>query len=311
MKELNTANHLLGDRQALDRAWERDGYWFFRDVLPAEALAPVRRDYIESLQELGFIDANVSEAIHNGADLSRYPIKIERLTKNAAWKSVAGHPQVAQLMRQLLNDEPFWIPTVEYRASPPKADRTRSRFDFIHQDGFYNRGIPFRVCWIPLTHIDATTGGLAVAEGLHRGPWLHALDQPPNFLVPDGAVADEAWRRSDYRPGDLLVFDINTPHSGLANYCDRRFRLSMDIRVMPASGNTPAVGTIDDIDEHAIRVRTSDGKLRTSTLDEETYARGLDGLKLPHEQILRHFKRGDPIMVSSELGRAKLVRPPH
>jgi hypothetical protein len=311
MKELNSANHLRGDRKALDAAWEQDGYWFFRDVLPRSALAQVKQTYIESLQELGFIDAHIGDAIYNGADLSKYPLKIEELTRRAAWRTLATHPDVIRLMRELLNDEPFWIPTVEYRASPPQADRSRSRFDYVHQDGFFNRGIPFRVCWIPLTDIDVTTGGLAVAEGLHRGPWLHPIDQPPQFLIPPDAIAADAWRRSDYHPGDLLMFDINTPHSGLANYSDHRFRLSLDIRVMGASGNIPAIGTIDEINERVIRVRTTNGELRSSTLDADTYARGLDGKKLPPELILQHFKRGDAVIVAAEQGRAVVVRPQH
>src|SRR5581483_3085536 len=33
MRERSVSNHLLGNRAALDAAWDRDGYWFFRDVL--------------------------------------------------------------------------------------------------------------------------------------------------------------------------------------------------------------------------------------------------------------------------------------
>ena len=39
LRELNVSNHLIGDRQALQAAWERDGYWFFRDVLDQDVIA--------------------------------------------------------------------------------------------------------------------------------------------------------------------------------------------------------------------------------------------------------------------------------
>ena len=35
-------NHLLGDHAALDEAMDRDGYWFFRDVLDRDAVARLR-----------------------------------------------------------------------------------------------------------------------------------------------------------------------------------------------------------------------------------------------------------------------------
>ena len=38
MPELKTHNALLGDRAALEEAWEKDGYWFFRDVLDKTGL---------------------------------------------------------------------------------------------------------------------------------------------------------------------------------------------------------------------------------------------------------------------------------
>jgi len=33
MGPVNVSSHLSGNKAALDEAWERDGYWSFRDVL--------------------------------------------------------------------------------------------------------------------------------------------------------------------------------------------------------------------------------------------------------------------------------------
>ena len=160
--ELNVANAFLGDRRALDDAWERDGYWYFRDVLDQEALTRLRAVYLDLLKSLGVIDRNATEAIYNGASMANYPPNMEVLVATRAWQPFVSHPAVHAFFRQVLGDEPFWIPISEYRATPPNGDRARNRFDYPHQDGFYNQGIPFRICWIPLATIDASIGGFAI-----------------------------------------------------------------------------------------------------------------------------------------------------
>jgi hypothetical protein len=46
MEELQVCNALLGNRAALDAAWQRDGYWFFRDVLDQGAVARLRAVFV-------------------------------------------------------------------------------------------------------------------------------------------------------------------------------------------------------------------------------------------------------------------------
>jgi hypothetical protein len=310
MEELHVSNALLGNRAALDAAWERDGYWFFRDVLDQGAVARLRAVFVAELATLGVADPTDAKVRYNGASLEGFPFRMEPLVAKRPWREFTAEPPIREFFRRLLDDEPFWIPTVEYRATPPTADRSRSRFDVVHQDGFYNEGIPFRICWIPLAEIDEDIGGIVLAEGMHRGPCLHDLSQPPLFPVPDGAVPQSAWRRAHYRPGDVLLMDINTPHSGLANHSDR-FRLSMDIRVMGASGDIPLVGRITSISSNAVSVRGDDGRCGRFAVDADTYCRGIDGKKVPLDEIPLHVQVGDEAIVAARNGRATLIRPPH
>src|SRR5581483_6086573 len=75
MRELSVSNHLLGNRAALDAAWDRDGYWFFRDVLDKNAIARVRAIYLRVLDRLGVIDPSRTDAaVYNGASLENFPI---------------------------------------------------------------------------------------------------------------------------------------------------------------------------------------------------------------------------------------------
>src|SRR6266852_2497508 len=131
MQPLNVSNHLLDNQDALNAAWERDGYWFFRDVLDRESVGRLRGIYMDMLAEYGVAERDDPEALYTGASLE---------------------------------------------------------------------GFPFRMCWIPLAQIDENVGGVILGEGMHRGPLLHDLNNPPLFQVPEGAVPESAWRRAVYQP---------------------------------------------------------------------------------------------------------------
>lgn len=161
-----------------------------------------------------------------------------------------------------------------------------------------------------MAEIDEKTGGLALGEGLHKGPYLHARDNPPLFPIPDDAVPEDAWRRTTYRPGDVLLMDLGTPHSGLSNHSDR-FRLSIDIRLMGASGDTPIIGKLTAISSDTVGVAGEDGRRGEFVIDQETYCRGLDGKKINQPDISLYFKVGDQAIVASKDGRATVIRPPH
>jgi hypothetical protein len=51
MRQMETCNHLLGDREALDSFFEKNGYWLFEDALDMDALKSLRNKYIEVLEE--------------------------------------------------------------------------------------------------------------------------------------------------------------------------------------------------------------------------------------------------------------------
>jgi Phytanoyl-CoA dioxygenase (PhyH) len=320
IRELNVSNHLLGERAALDAAWERDGYWFFRDVLDKGAIARLRAIYLRVLDQLGVIDARHTDAaVYNGASLDNFPIimggdpAIDPLLALHPMRQFVAEPAIKVFFAQLFGAEVFWVPNTEYHTLPPNPKHSGSRFNFVHADGANNKGLPLRICWIPLASIDEATGGLALAEGLHK-PRMNDFPRPPAGIGQDVVPAD-AWRRAEFQPGDLVVFSLETPHSGLANRSDRYFRLSMDIRGMGKSDNIPAIGTVAAIDENAITVADDTGKQQTFRLNEDTFcriARGrLSGMPLQLAEIPRLVKIGDPVYVASNRGTATFIRPQH
>jgi len=320
IREFNVSNHLLGNRAGLDAAWDRDGYWFFRDVLDRGAIARLRAVYLQVLDKLGVIDPSQTDAaVYNGASLENFPIvmggdpAIDPLLKLHPMRQFVAEPAIKAFFAQLFGDEVFWVPNTEYHALPPNPNHSGSRFNYVHADGANNKSLPLRICWIPLASIDEATGGLALAEGLHK-PRMNDFPRPPAGIGQDVVPAD-AWRRAEYGPGDLVVFSLETPHSGLANRSNRYFRLSMDIRGMRKSDNIPTIGTVVAIDENAVTVAEDNSTRHTFRLNDDTFcrvARGrLSGMPLELAEIPRLVKVGDPVYVASNRGTATFMRPQH
>lgn len=320
MREFNVSNHLLGNRAALDAAWERDGYWFFRDVLDKGAIGRLRAVYLKVLDDLGVIDPTRTDAaIYNGAPLDKYPIKNDGVIGSDPLLALyprdqfIAEPAINEFFTRLFGDEPFWVPNTEYHAIPPRKDHRGSRFNFVHSDGPNNKGLPLKICWMPLATIDEATGGLALTEGLHK-PRMNDFPRPPEGIA-QNAIPEDCWRRTVYQPGDLVVFSLESPHSGLANRSDRYFRLSMDIRGMKKSENVPFVGKVVGIDACAITVTADDGRQQTFRLDDDTFCRitrgRLTGIPLSLAEIPQLVKIGAPVYVASDHGTAIFIRPQH
>lgn len=314
--ELKTHNHLLGDKTALDAAWETDGYWFFRDVLDKDAVARLRQSWIDELEANGVIDpvgdAPTDKSVrYNGASLEHYPFRMEPIAAKRPWVQFVAEAPIHDFFTRLFQDEPFWVPVVEYRATPPQQDTSKSRIDAIHQDGPFSPGIPFRICWIPLAEIDADTGGLMLAEGMaaERQSFHPKVNGGSNGAIPLEAIPADRWRRTTYQAGDVLLMNLWTPHTGLANRSDR-FRLSMDHRVMARGDKCPIVGTIEEISEQHVVVKDERGSHRLS-IDPDTYVRNTVGQKLNGEEIAAFHSVGAEVIIAYDGNRASVVRPPH
>lgn len=314
MTPLNAHNALLGDQQALAEAWERDGYWFFKDVLEKGAVGRLRAFYIEELEHQGVIDpvgaSDTSRSVrYNGASLERYPFRMEPLAAKEPWREFVADPSINTFFTRLFGCAPFWVPIAEYRAVPPTADKSRERFDALHQDGPYSPGIPFRICWIPLAEIDQDIGGMAICEGLTEQINRHPLVGGSNIAIPPQDLPADRWRHTTCQAGDLLLMNLWTPHSGLSNLSER-FRLSIDLRVMESSACCPIVGNVRSITPQQVVVVNESGET-TLNIDDDTYVRNTVGQKLTPEAIVEFYKPGSPVIVAHDNGCATVIRPPH
>ena len=316
--EMNVSNELLEDREALNRAMNRDGYLFFKGVLDIQAVERLKSVYVEELASLNVVNAGDSEGRYNGGDLGDLPETpvsgiLEDLFKRAPWREFVADPAISSVAKKILGDEPFWVPILGYRIAKPGADPASERFDFVHQDAFFNVGIPFLNFWVPLVDMDSEVGGLAIAEGVHKVPSFHNLGEPPAYLIPPGAIPQSAWRFADYQPGDLLVLHINTPHSGITNISQDRFRMSLDVRMVGAnSGDVPVIGGVVEISPEQIAVRSEDGEISVMVVDDTTYCRGnhfVNGARVAASELPSNYHAGDEVIVAVKEGRATVIRP--
>ena len=312
--KLKTANHLLGDRKALDEAWARDGYWYFKGVLDKNVMAQLKEIWIDYLQRKGLIDPGVDENRWNGADYSGVDLeRILEFNERNVHKLLTENPDINATMEEILGDEPFWLPICEYRANPPGSDSSENRFIYPHQDGFYSRDLDMKICWIPVDNVNEEIGGCTWVEGAHRGPILHDMNNPPLYPMSAETLPKEGWKTGDFEPGDIVIFDLNTPHSGLTNISKDKFRLTFDIRVMEASKNVPTIGPVISLSEEQAIVRDEQsGEEKTFIIDADTYVRGTDGRQRFGEEIPKTFETGETILINSKDGKsATLVRAIH
>jgi hypothetical protein len=313
MAPLKTHNHLLGNQAALKEALEKDGYWFFRDVLDKGAVGRVRRHYIEELEREGLVEGERSDerVLSSGADPAKCNRALEALKGKRVWQSFAAEKPVHAFFASLLGEEPVWFPSVSYRAIPPAKGATATRYAGVHADSTANPGVPFRTCWIPLAEIDEDIGGLILAEGMvdminrkNRKTIMSDLEA----FVDVADVPSDAWRRAEFHPGDLLVMHCSTPHCGVSNV-SHVFRLSIDMRILGASENVPVVGDIVTISPEEITIKQPGGDVSLK-IDADTYVRNPGSDRLMGDAIAQFYKPGTEVIVGRRGDTATLVRTP-
>ncbi|MFD7880196.1 phytanoyl-CoA dioxygenase family protein [Streptomyces sp. NPDC059766] len=312
MKSLNVNNDLLGDREALDRTLDEQGYLFFKGVIDLDAIAKVQTRMRTALAEdYGLSAADQELPVWNGNDLSVLPNKAPQLYKKGIWQEFTSTLTVNGFFEKVAGEEITWIPISEYRMTVPlKEVPADFHFRARHQDGFFNPGIDFRTCWFPLTRIDDKVGGLALVPGYHKQGYLHDHGVAPKFEIPDGIIPDEAWARPEvYEPGDVVVFTGTTPHMGLPNVSDQ-FRMSMDLRFVPASRPQPVAGVLEHVDGTNVTITTEDGQV-TLALEDDTYIRKQDGNLVPRKDAGVAMQPGELVLAGRSGGTALGLRPQH
>lgn len=316
--EPKTHNHLIGNLPALGEAMDRDGYWFFRDVLDKAAVARLRRIYLDELEQVGAIDpvADVSTEAGVRPNGRRPAIDINRISgmpfaRSSVWRSFVEDKPIHDFLVKLLGEAPFWKPSAVYRTTPPTPHASADRLTGLHQDGPSNPGIEFITMWAPVAEIDWEVGGIVFAEGLTDRVNRHRIDEHGSNkgIAPENLPAG-SLRHTTYRPGDVLFINSWTPHSGLTNISDR-FRLSLDQRIVRPGTPRPYVGEVLSIAPDRIELRDDSGLTATARIVESSYTRATANDVLRGQALVEALPPGTRVIVGHADGVVTLLRKTH
>lgn len=271
---LADSTSLIGNGEAIRQRYEEDGVLYFRGVMDPALLGWAQEKYREALANDGLIDPAVAAPKWTGKVTKTWrPCDAIGTT---VWHEVVKQPQLNAIMRDVFDADPVWIPIAAHRSGMPTGPLKEDQDVFAgrHQDGFYNEGMLFTICWMPIRDVQMDRGSFAVAPGTHKCGSLHDTSVLGN-AIPRDAIPDSAWRSAHFKVGDVLVFNYLTAHTGLPNPSDE-IRMSLDVRAIPAWAPQPVIGAVDKVDGSDVTIRTEAGELVTVHLTNETLIRDMN-----------------------------------
>ncbi|HEX8056697.1 MAG TPA: phytanoyl-CoA dioxygenase family protein [Novosphingobium sp.] len=308
--ELTDSTDLIGNPQALRQRYLDDGVVFLRGVIDPELMAWGREKYREALTAEGLINPAIEAPVWTGKKTDTWrPCDAIGTT---VWHEVVKQPLLNEIMRDIFADDPVWIPIAAHRSGLPTGpiEEGQDIFAGRHQDGFYNEGMLFTICWMPVRDVAMDRGSFAVAPGTHHRGSLHDTSLPGN-AIPREAIAEDAWRSASFRVGDVLIFNYLTAHTALPNPSDE-IRMSLDVRAIPASAPQPVIGSVDKVAKSAdgtdVTIRTEEEGLVTVHLSEETLIRDMNPWpRIPLGEVEKIAYPGAHVMAMARTDRSVTV----
>lgn len=278
--ELTDSTALIGDGPALRQRMAEDGYVFVRDFIDKDLLAWGEGLYRQALAAEELIDLAEERPVWTGKKSDTW--RPCDAIGTQFWHKVVALPQLNAIMRDIYDADPVWIPIAAHRSSFPTGplEDGQDLFSGRHQDSFYSEGMGYTICWMPVRDVKKSDGAFAVAEGTNRRGILHQPITGKDHSILPGVIPETDWRSTDFRVGDVLIFDYGTAHTGLPNPSNE-FRLSLDVRAVPSYAPKPVIGAVESVEGPAVTIRTDAGEAVTVTVDDNTYIRDMN----PHPRI--------------------------
>lgn len=228
------SNDIISNPNALHSRLRKEGYLFFRNLLPQEDVLNLQHRILKFCDEAGWIKKGTDwkDGLTNHKPLVEgepgWEPVYEKLQKCEEFHRLKLHPNVLKLMESLFEEKPFCLPcTIGRIAFPHDNERATAP----HQDWLYVQGSSYTLtCWAPVGDIPQEVGGLKILVGSHKTGFLvsHKAQGPGGNTVPIDPTLP--WAATDYRAGDVLIFLPMTIHGALPNQTPDRLRLSMDFR---------------------------------------------------------------------------------
>ena len=261
--ELMSANHLLGDASGLRSAMAEHGHLFFRGLLPEDTVLRARHEILLKYSILGEVDdrSPIDDALAGDrAGLSQANLRaFSRSVRSGHWYlSVTEHPALLHVHCDLLGGD---VRSFDFRW--PRFVRPGEGCGF-HCDGPYMNRATSRIVssWIPLGRVRKEEGALMILEHSHHSRRLHTgylradADRDGLQWLDDDPVAVQdmyggRWLTTDFEPGDVLCFGMQTLHGALDNRSPAgRCRLSSDTRYQRVDEPADPRWNGDEIEGH-------------------------------------------------------------
>ncbi len=241
MEPFLDSTDIAEDSDSLRERAARDGYLFFRGLLPEKALREARRQILEICARHGFIapGTHVDEGIAAPGVKWRegdppYMAMYDEVQKLEAFHALAHEPALLGVLRRLFGEDVLVHPRNIARVMFPQNNEftTPAHQDFVHIQGTEET----YTAWFPLSNCPRELGGLEVLPGSHR----HGVLPPKRAKGAGGLGVDTddlglEWTGGDFRCGDVLLFQSLCVHRGANNQTPDRIRVSVDFRYQGVS----------------------------------------------------------------------------
>jgi ectoine hydroxylase-related dioxygenase (phytanoyl-CoA dioxygenase family) len=242
--QLIDSTPLLGSPTELRARGARDGYLFFRSLIPSEEVAIVRTAVLEALERNHWVSgpqgtlraANVASIPDEDlrADIGISGAGYLEVQKIEALHALPHHPRLISLYEQLFAEPVFVHPRhiVRVMTSHPSLHPTPPHQDYPLVQGSENTW----TAWFPLGDAPQTLGPLAVLPGSHRNGYIPIRPaEGAGSIEAQLCRGEDNWTSTDFRAGDVLTFPSYTVHKAIPATDRDHVRLSMDVRYQPVS----------------------------------------------------------------------------
>lgn len=291
---------LLGDGEALRERAERDGYLFFKGLLPRQPLLDLRRDMLQVVDDYGWLDrqAEFMDGVIDKDAIDRVPADDMRtdigvsgdayrdVQKLEKLHALPHHPALVQMYRTLFNDDVLVHARHIVRMMTPHHALTATP---PHQDYIHVQGTPVTwTAWFPLSDCPMTMGNLTVLRGSHRQGVIEVEDaKGAGGTAVQLCPGETDWVSGDFELGDVLTFTSLTVHKALAPENRDRIRLSLDVRYQPMSEPVEQAS----LKPHADGIEWEDIYRGWSSDRYQFYWRDMDLEFKPYEEKIQWQKR--------------------
>ena len=210
------------ERTEAQQAYERDGYYVFRNVIDKDLIAEVL-NHITWLEEK-FPDAPTLTSLG-----------VPQMPNDPFWVRLVTDPRLVEIA-QLLEGPNLDLFAANYIVKPPFVGK---RVEW-HQDGPVWPLEPHDVVtlWLAIDNVTKDNGCLRVVPGSHKLGALPTadIDGEKNFFGfrVDAEVSEDDAIDLEMQPGDVEVHHPNLFHSSNANLSPNR-RAGMNIHYIPTS----------------------------------------------------------------------------